>query len=96
MKEYSKASEYRNQIAHGMAMQPHEFGYFLCPSSYSSRRRETPHPTQQWGFGAKYFYRVQEIDHIRDRFEQILSSGMSLVLYLNEKYKVLPPGSFHP
>jgi hypothetical protein len=96
VREYRKASVYRNKIAHGMAMQPHEFGYFLCPPSYSSRRRETPYPTQQWGFGAKYFYRVQEIDRIRDRFEQILSSGMSLVLYLNEKYKVLPPGSLHP
>ena len=68
-KAYVAASAYRNQIAHGMAMQPHEFGCFLCPPSYAGRRRETPYPTQQWAFGAKYFYRVQEIDRIRDRFE---------------------------
>ena len=43
-------------------MQPHEFGCFLWPPSYAGRRRETPYPTQQWAFGAKYFYRVQEID----------------------------------
>jgi hypothetical protein len=96
LKIYSKAAEHRNQIAHGMAMQPHAFGYFLCPPSYSSRRRETPYPTQQWGFGAKYFYRVSEIDSIRDHFEQILGSCMSMVLFLNEKYSVLPPGEFHP
>jgi len=96
LKAYSAAVEYRNQIAHGMAMQPHAFGYFLCPPSYSSRRRETPYPTQQWGFGAKYFHRVDEIDQFRDRFEQILAACMSLVLYLNEKYNVLRLESLHP
>lgn len=93
---YNNTGQYRNQIAHGMAIQPHAFGYFLCPPSYASRRRDTPRPTEQWGFGADYFYRVNEIDHIRDRFDQILAATMSLVLFLNAKYKILEGSEFHP
>lgn len=93
---YKEIGEYRNQIAHGMAMSPHGYGYFLCPPSYSSRRRKTPIPTKLWGLGAKYIYRVAEIDRFRDRFEQVLNSTMSLVLYLNEKYSVLDDKDFHP
>lgn len=96
LKVYNEAATYRNQIAHGMALQPHAFGYFLCPASYASRRRDTPYPTQQWGLGASYFYRVLEIDHCRDHFESILKATMSMVLYLNEKYEVLAYGDLHP
>jgi hypothetical protein len=96
LKLYNDAAPYRNQIAHGMAIQPHAFGYFLCPPSYASRRRDTPYPTQQWGLGASYFYRVAEIDHCRDHFENILKATMSMVLYLNEKYQVLAYGDLHP
>lgn len=31
IKVYEKAGQYRNQIAHGMAIQPHAHGYFLAP-----------------------------------------------------------------
>ena len=96
LKTYNDAASYRNQIAHGMAVQPRAFGYFLCPASYASRRRATAYPTQRWGLGASYFYRVAEIDHCRDRFESILKATMSLVLYLNEKYQVLEYGDLHP
>ena len=96
LKIYNDAAPYRNQIAHGMAVQPHAFGYFLCPASYASRRRDTPYPTQPWGLGASYFYRVAEIDHCRNHFENILKAAMSLVLYLNEKYQVLDYGDLHP
>jgi hypothetical protein len=96
LKIYNDAAPYRNQIAHGMAVQPHAFGYFLCPASYASRRRDTPYPTQLWGLGASYFYRVAEIDHCRDHFENILKAAMSMVLYLNEKYQILEYGDLHP
>lgn len=96
LKTYNEAAQYRNQIAHGMAVQPHEFGYFLCPASYASRRRDTPRPTQLWGFGASYFYRVAEIDHCRKHFDDILHSVMSMVLYLNDRYKILDQGDLHP
>lgn len=96
LKIYYDAAQYRNQIAHGMALQPHAFGYFLCPPSHSSRRRDTPRPTQQWGFGASYYYRVAEIDHCSAHFENILKATMSLVLYLNDKYQVLDYGDLHP
>jgi hypothetical protein len=96
LKVYNEAAPYRNQIAHGMAVQPHAFGYFLCPPSYASRRRETPYPTQLWGLGASYFYRVAEIDHCRTHFEEILKAAMSMVMYLNEKYRVLASEDFHP
>lgn len=96
LKIYNDAAQYRNQIAHGMAVQPHAFGYFLCPASYASRRRDTPYPTQLWGLGASYFYRVAEIDHCRDHFENILKAAMSMVLYLNDKYKVLDYDYLHP
>jgi len=95
-KIYNDAAPYRNQIAHGMAVQPHAFGYFLCPASYASRRRDTPYPTQLWGLGASYFYRVAEIDHCRDHFENILEATMSMVLYLNEKYQIIEYGELHP
>lgn len=95
---HSKASEYRNEIAHGMAMQPHAHGYFLCPASYATKRRKTrpAYPSELWGLGADYFYWVHEIDLFRDHFEEILSAVMSLVMYLNEKYDVIEPGEFHP
>lgn len=96
LKIYNDAAPYRNQIAHGMVVQPHAFGYFLCPASYASRRRDTPYPTQLWGLGASYFYRVAEIDHCRDHFENILNASMSMVLYLNDKYRVLEYGDLHP
>lgn len=96
LKDYFGASEYRNQVAHGMAVQPHDFGYSLCPPSYASRRQETPYPAERWALGAKYFYRVAEIDQINARFEQILAGTMSLVLFLNEKYSVLPYEALHP
>ena len=93
---YKDTVEYRNRVAHGMAVQPHSYGYFLCPPSYASRKRSTPIPTEKWGLGADYFYRVKEIDQIALRFEQILSATMSLVMYLNEKYSILDDGDFHP
>lgn len=93
---YNNSGQYRNQVAHGMAIQPHAYGYFLSPPSYTSRRRQTPIPTEKWGLGADYFFRVQEIDYIGLHFEQILKSIMSLVMYLNEKYQVLESGEFHP
>lgn len=93
---YNNSGQYRNQVAHGMAIQPHAHGYFLSPPSYASRRRQTPIPTEKWGLGADYFFRVQEIDYIGLYFEQILKSTMSLVMYLNEKYQVLEGGEFHP
>lgn len=96
IKIYNKTGPYRNQVAHGMAVQPHAHGYFLCPPSYASRRRETPIPTEKWALGADYFFRVKEIDHIGLRFEQILSATMSLVMYLNEKYSILEGAEFHP
>lgn len=95
-KIYNNTGSYRNKVAHGMAVQPHAHGYFLCPPSYASRRRKTPIPTKEWALGADYFFRVKEIDHIGLRFEQILSSTMSLVMYLNEKYSVLEGPEFHP
>jgi len=96
VKDYRGVGEYRNKVAHGMAVQPHGFGYFLCPPSYASRRRETPRPGQRWALGADYFYRVREIDQITNRFNQILRATMSLALYLNERYSVLGLGEFHP
>lgn len=93
-----KASEFRNQIAHGMALQPQAYGYFLCPASYATKQRKTrpAYPTEAWGLGADYFYRGLEIDLFGDHFDDILSAVMSLVMYLNEKYSVIELGEFHP
>ena len=96
IKVYNNTGQYRNQIAHGMAIQPHAYGYFLCPPSYASKRRKTPRPSERWALGADYFYRVKEIDHFCLRFEQILKSTMTLVVYLNEKYSVLEGWELHP
>lgn len=96
IKAYNELSQYRNQIAHGMAVQPHAFGYFVCAPSYASRRRETPRPRERWGLKSDYFYRVQEIEQFVIRFRELLDSTMALTLYLNEKYQVLNEGDFHP
>jgi hypothetical protein len=95
---HSKASEFRNQIAHGMAVQPHAHGYFLCPASYATKQRRSraAYPAELWGLGADYFYRVKEIDLFQDHFNDLLAAVMSLVMYLNEKYSVIEPGEFHP
>ncbi|HEY3052922.1 MAG TPA: hypothetical protein VGK04_05970 [Thermoanaerobaculia bacterium] len=96
VKTYNELGQFRNQVAHGVAIQPHAFGYFLTAPSYASRRRDTPYPTEQWGLGSEYFYRVEEIDQFRVRFEQMVASVMSMVLFLNEKYSILPLGQLHP
>ena len=96
LKTYSNSGKYRNELAHGMAAQPHAFGYFLCPPSYAARRRNSPNPYGLWGLDADYFYRVVEINCFTERFTQILNSTMSLVLYLNEKYEILHLSDFHP
>ncbi|MGH8112274.1 MAG: hypothetical protein ACRD3O_23590 [Terriglobia bacterium] len=98
LRVHSKASEFRSQIAHGMALQPHAHGYFLCPASYATKQRKArrAYPTEQRGLGADYFYRVKEIDMFCAHFEDILSAVMSLTMYLNEKYAVVAPGEFHP
>ena len=93
---YNETGQYRNEIAHGMAVYPHGFGYFVCAPSYSSRRRSTARPSEKWGLGSKYFYRVAEIDLFRERFEHILRAIISMTHYLNDKYTVLNPGDLHP
>lgn len=99
LKVHQKASEYRNQIAHGMAVQPyHGFGYFLCPPSYATKSWKTrpPHPHREWALGADYFYRAKDIDLFATHCEKILESLMSLIWDLNSKYKIIEVGNFHP
>jgi hypothetical protein len=96
IKAYINASSYRNNIAHGMAVQPHAHGYWLCAPSYASRKRDRADPRSQWGLGSHYFYKVSHIDHCRDRFSAILEEAMRLALSLNDKYEILEPGQFHP
>jgi hypothetical protein len=93
---FKLAVVFRHRIAHGVAVQPHEFGYFLCPPSFSKDREEAPDPRVEWGYGAQYFYRVLEIDQCRSRFGELMGASMSLALYLNEKYAIIDPRDFHP
>ena len=96
IRAYVKAGSYRNNIAHGIAVQPHSPGYFLCPPSYAKKKMDHPDPRKQWGLGAHYFYKAKQIDDCRDRFLAILKEAMRLAMSLNDKYKVLKPAEFHP
>jgi hypothetical protein len=93
---YSRASTYRNHVAHGVAVQPHAHGYFLCPPSYAKKKFAIPDPAGKWALGAEYFYRVADIDNCKNRFGIIRDEIMQTLVRLNEKYRVLEFHRFHP
>jgi hypothetical protein len=95
LRAYKVASTYRNNIAHGIAVQPHEHRYFLCPPSYVQKKFEYPHP-KKWALAAAYFYKVKDIDSCAARFEAIREEIAMTVARLNRKYRVLQPSDFHP
>lgn len=98
---YQDAQQYRNNIAHGIAVGFHladgtHSGYFLCPPSYASRKVAKIDPRVVYLLGAAYWYNVEDIDHYARRFEDLLKEAMQVILSVNEKYGVLKNAQFHP
>jgi hypothetical protein len=98
---YKDAQQYRNNIAHGMAVGFHlkdgaHSGYFLCPPSYASKKVEKINPREIYLLGAKYWYNTADLDHYAKRFEELLSETMTIILRVNKKYCVLKDHQFHP
>jgi hypothetical protein len=96
LREFNKALEYRNRIAHGMVVQPHAFVYFVCPTPDTSKKFATPYPGELWGMNAGYFYTVDDVASITRRFEDILQAIMALLIYLIGKYNVIELADLHP
>lgn len=84
---YGRASEYRNNIAHGTTSrfyikQEHngdaDLGYFLHAPPYATRKLD---PKEYWR--SSYFYRKTEIEHCATRFKAIAFQADTYVLELN-------------
>lgn len=98
---YKDAQQYRNNIAHGMAvgfrLENGEFsGYFLCPPSYASKKVERIDPYEVYLLGAKYWYNTADLDHYANRFQELLSETMTIIQRVNGKYSVLRNDQLHP
>jgi hypothetical protein len=98
---YQKGQEYRNNIAHGIAVGfrlkdgPHS-GYFLCPPSYATKKVAKINPREIYLLGASYWYKADDILHYSNRYTEILAETMRLIQDVNQKYRVLKNEQFHP
>jgi hypothetical protein len=101
---YSNASQYRNNIAHGMTVgfylkeDGSYSGYFLTPPSYASKKvgslnTSGMHP---WFLTYNYYYTASDVMHYTNRFQEILTEAVRLSHHLNDKHGIIPPGSLHP
>jgi hypothetical protein len=98
---YEKAQQYRNNIAHGIAVGFYlsngaHSGYFLCPPSYATKKVEKIDPREVYLLGAAYWYNFEDINHYTKRFTEMLSETMRLIMEVNKKYAVLKDSQFHP
>ena len=98
---YHSSQQYRNNIAHGMAVSFHLTdrtlsGYFLCPPSYASKKLDQIKPDGVYLLGAAYWYNGEDICHYANRFTDLLSETMRLIQDVNRKYAVLKDEQFHP
>lgn len=98
---YSSASEYRNNIAHGMTIGHYlsdgtHSGYFLCPPSYSTKKVKRHKTSELYLSGAKYFYKAEDVLHYSRRFQEVLVEVVRIAHSVNDKYKVIPPSELHP
>lgn len=98
---YEKAQQFRNNIAHGMAVGFHlkdgsHSGYFLCPPSYATKKVSKINPREVYLLGASYWYKAEDIVHYANRFTELLAETMLLVQNINGKYAVLRNDQLHP
>jgi len=98
---YKDVHQYRNNIAHGMAVGFHlkggtHSGYFLCPPSYASKKVGKIDPYEVYLLGAKYWYNKADLDHYAARFQELLSETMTIIQRVNKKYSVLRDDQLHP
>jgi hypothetical protein len=94
---YEKAQEFRNNIAHGMAVgyqiARNRVGYFLCPQSGATKKITRGNKSHFEKIA--YFYDVPEIEYCGERFTALLGETMRLILSINGKYAVLANEQFH-
>ena len=98
---YQVAQQYRNNIAHGMAVafflsDGSHSGYFLCPPSHATKKVEKLDAREIYLLGASYWYNAEDIDHYGARFAEMLGETMRLIQEINTKYAVLKPSELHP
>jgi hypothetical protein len=97
---YQDSQQYRNNIAHGMAVGFHLLdgsfsGYFLSPPSYATKKIKDI-PNQVYLFGAAYWYNAKDTEHYAKRFSDLLKETMKLIQDVNKKYAVLKDSQLHP
>jgi hypothetical protein len=85
---YSKTSQYRNNIAHGVCYNiivtgdtAFQSGWFLYPHQYNARRRRSIATID-----ADYIYKASDIDHCRLRFSQLQQEATDLEAHLRTNY----------
>ncbi len=96
---YQKAQEFRNNIAHGMAVQfgvqdGTLSGYFLLPPVYATKKVVKPKSSGIWVLDAAYWYKADDIMYYAERFVALLAETMRLIQDANKKYKVLANTQF--
>jgi hypothetical protein len=96
---YQKAQEFRNNIAHGMAVQfglqdGTLSGYFLLPPVYATKKVVKPKSSGIWVLNAAYWCKADDIMFYAERFVALLAETMRLIQDVNKKYKVLANTQF--
>jgi hypothetical protein len=96
---YEKAQQFRNNIAHGMAvalfLENHSHsGYFLCPPVYATKKVSKLNPGEVYLLRASYWYKAEDILHYANRFTEMLAEAMRLINGVNKKYRVLGNSQF--
>jgi hypothetical protein len=87
---YEKASQYRNNIAHGICYgwlyidgkKTAAPNWFLCPPNHNTRKRKNGIDNSE----AEYIYKAADIEHCETRFKQLSSAATVLGEYLRKTY----------
>ncbi|MGO8953350.1 MAG: hypothetical protein ACLPWS_18070 [Rhodomicrobium sp.] len=98
---YQSALQTRNNIAHGTTVcytlkDGSNSGYFLCRPSYASKKVRRLSQKTVYLDAASYFYLAKDLKYYYGKFIDMLDEAVRLAHFLNDKYKIVPPGELHP
>jgi hypothetical protein len=79
MHETGKFADRRNNIAHGVVVEPYNDGYYLIPPTYSAKKhRLHPVPASEWE-SAAYAFTADDILHYQRHFDRLYGELFSYV-----------------
>ena len=92
MEHFSRASEKRNEIAHGIVMNVMEMGHFLIPPDYNSSKMSAFLDDEEYKkdtiarLRAQYRYSRNDINEMSRRFGKLADATIEYVFFLKKKY----------